>query len=90
MRSYEASSLIEAAPDRVWTTLTDAASWPDWESGVTNVDGRVALGEKLVVAVVANPGRTFPVKVTALEAPWRMVCVAACRWVCSPARERTR
>jgi uncharacterized protein YndB with AHSA1/START domain len=73
MRSYEANSLIEAAPDRVWTTLTDAASWPDWDSGVTQVDGQVALGQKLVVAVAANPGRTFPVKVTELAAPLRMV-----------------
>lgn len=73
MRCYEASSLIEAAPDRVWTTLTDAASWPDWDSGVTSVDGQIALGEKLVVAVTANPGRSFPVKITALRAPQRMV-----------------
>ena len=44
MRSYEATSLIEATPEQVWPLLTDAAAWPDWDSGVTKVDGRLALG----------------------------------------------
>jgi uncharacterized protein YndB with AHSA1/START domain len=73
MRSYEANSLIQATPERVWSVLTDAAAWPNWDSGVTKVDGRVALGEKLTVAVEANPGRSFPVKVVQLSAPERMV-----------------
>jgi uncharacterized protein YndB with AHSA1/START domain len=73
MRSYEASSLIQATPERVWSVLTDAAAWTSWDSGVTKVDGRVALGEKLTVAVEANPGRSFPVKVVQLSAPERMV-----------------
>lgn len=73
MRSYEASSFIDATPERVWPVLTDAAAWPDWDSGVTKVNGRVALGEKLSVTVEANPGRAFPVKVVQLSAPERMV-----------------
>jgi uncharacterized protein YndB with AHSA1/START domain len=73
MRSYEASSLIDASPEQIWPVLTDTAAWPDWNSGVTKVDGRLALGEKLSIAVEANPGRVFPVKVTVLSAPERMV-----------------
>jgi hypothetical protein len=73
MRSYEASSLIEATPEHVWPVLTDIAAWPDWDSGVTSVDGRLALHEKLSIAVAANPGRVFPVRVVHLEAPARMV-----------------
>jgi uncharacterized protein YndB with AHSA1/START domain len=73
MRSYEASSLIEATPEQVWPVLTDIAAWPDWDSGVINVDGRLALHEKLSIAVAANPGRVFPVKVVQLEAPAKMV-----------------
>ena len=73
MRSYEASAFIEASPEQVWPVLTDTAAWPDWDSGVREVDGRLALGEKLAIAVEANPGRAFPVKVTVLSAPERMV-----------------
>jgi uncharacterized protein YndB with AHSA1/START domain len=73
MRSHEASSLIEATPEQVWPVLTDIAAWPDWDSGVTSVDGRLALGQKLSIAVAANPGRVFPVRVVQLEAPARMV-----------------
>jgi hypothetical protein len=52
--------------------LTDIAAWPAWDSGVTSVEGRLALGEKLTIAVEANPGRAFPVKVMRLDEP---VCV---------------
>jgi hypothetical protein len=73
MRAYEASSFIEATPEQVWPVLTDIAAWPDWDSGVTKVGGRLALGEKLTIAVQANPGRAFPVKVVELTGPGRMV-----------------
>jgi uncharacterized protein YndB with AHSA1/START domain len=73
MRSYDASSFIDAPPEQVWAVLTDIAAWPDWDSGVANVDGRLGLGEKLTITVSANPGRAFPVKVVALSAPERMV-----------------
>jgi hypothetical protein len=73
MRAYEASSFIEATPGQVWPVLTDIAAWPDWDSGVTKVDGRLALGEKLTITVEANPGRAFPVKVAVLDGPGRMV-----------------
>jgi uncharacterized protein YndB with AHSA1/START domain len=73
MHSYEANSFIEATPEQVWPVLTDAGAWPDWDSGVTKVDGRLALGEKLSITVKANPGRAFPVKVVELTAPERMV-----------------
>lgn len=73
MRAYEAAGVIDAAPERVWQVLTDTAAWPDWDSGVTRVDGRLALGEKLSITVEANPGRVFPVKVVTLAEPERIV-----------------
>ncbi|MBO3753164.1 SRPBCC domain-containing protein [Streptosporangiaceae bacterium NEAU-GS5] len=75
MRAYEASSFIEATAENVWPLLTDIAAWPDWDSGVTKVEGRLALGERLSITVKANPGRAFPVKVVQLTAPERMVFV---------------
>jgi uncharacterized protein YndB with AHSA1/START domain len=73
MRSYEASSFIDSAPAHIWPLLTDTAAWPDWDSGVTKVDGRLGLGEKLTITVKANPGRAFPVKVVELLESERMV-----------------
>jgi uncharacterized protein YndB with AHSA1/START domain len=73
MRAYEATTLIEAPPEQVWPALTDIGAWPAWDSGVTNVEGRLALGEKLSITVAANPGRAFPVKVVTLNEPDRIV-----------------
>jgi uncharacterized protein YndB with AHSA1/START domain len=73
MKHYEARATIEAPPAQVWAVLTDSAAWPTWDSGVTAVEGRIAEGEKVTVRTEVSPGRAFPVKVTALEAPRRMV-----------------
>lgn len=64
MKSFEATSEINASPDRIWAILTDGAHYPNWDSGVLRVDGRVAPGETIKVVSAASPGRTFPVKVT--------------------------
>lgn len=68
MKSFEASSDITATPDSIWAILVDGAHYPDWDSGVLSVDGRIAPGETIKVVSGANPGRTFPVKVTDFNA----------------------
>jgi uncharacterized protein YndB with AHSA1/START domain len=73
MKHYEATAMIDAPPEAVWAVLTDGAAWPTWDSGVTAVEGRIVEGEKVTVRTEVSPGRAFPVKVTALEAPRRMV-----------------
>jgi len=73
MRAYEATAVINVGPEQVWRVLTYIAAWPDWDSGVTKVDGRLGLGEKLSISVEANPGRAFLVKVVTLTEPERIV-----------------
>ena len=73
MKSFEASSTIAAAPDTIWAILTDGAAFPSWDSGVDRVEGQIAPGETIKVSVKANPGRTFPVKVTEFKPGQRMV-----------------
>jgi uncharacterized protein YndB with AHSA1/START domain len=73
MRAFEATVVIDASPEQVWAVLTDVASWPQWDSGVTRVDGSARLGERLTIAVAANPGRAFPVKVVTVEPPAQLV-----------------
>jgi hypothetical protein len=71
-RSYQSSARIAAPPERVWSILTDAPAYPDWDSGVDAVEGRIAPGEKITVRSAANPGRAFPVKVTEFAPAERM------------------
>src|SRR5262245_49222444 len=72
MKSYEATSRIEAAPEKVWTLLTDGPGYAAWQNGVVRVEGRIAPGETIKVVSEANPERTFPVKVTVFEPGRRM------------------
>lgn len=63
---------IDASPQQVWSMLTNAADMPRWNSAVTSIEGRIALGEKLAIRVPISD-RTFKVKVTEMNAPSRMV-----------------
>jgi hypothetical protein len=72
MKSYEASSAIDASPDEVWAVLTDGARYSDWDSGVDKVEGSIAPGSKIKVFSQVSPGRAFPVTVSEFE-PGRMM-----------------
>ena len=72
MRFFEAHSAINASPDRIWAILVDGAHYPDWDSGVVSVDGRIAAGETIKVVSAAGPGRTFPVTVSEFSPPTSM------------------
>jgi len=72
VKHYETSAQIAAPPEAVWAVLTDGARWSSWDSGVTDVEGRIQPGETVTVRSEASPGRAFPVKVTAFEAPRRL------------------
>jgi hypothetical protein len=73
VKSYDAAATIDAPPEAVWSILTDAPAYAQWDSGVQNVDGTIAPGEKIKVVSEANPGRAFPVKVTEFEPGRAMV-----------------
>jgi hypothetical protein len=60
---FRARRHIDAAPDVVWSSLLDVGSWPDWESGVTKVEGTARDGGKVKVLSEVSPGRAFPVRV---------------------------
>jgi len=73
MRFYETSSSIAASPADVLTVLTNGAAWSAWDSGVDNVEGRIAPGETITIRSKVAPGRSFPVKVTTFEPNRRLV-----------------
>ena len=72
MKSYDATVEIHASPEAIWAILTDGPGYQRWDSGVEEVEGRIAPGEQLKVRSAANPGRTFPVKVTEFTPGQRM------------------
>ena len=63
---------IGAPAAKIWALLTDAPSFPRWNTTVTGIEGNITLGSKLKVRVPISE-RTFTPKVTELEAPRRMV-----------------
>jgi hypothetical protein len=73
MKYYEATSTINASPQAIWQVLVDGAGYASWDSGVVSVTGRIAPGETITVISAANPGRTFPVKVTEFTPGRKMV-----------------
>ncbi len=73
MKSFASSTTIQAAPEAIWRILTDAPGYPSWNTTVSSIDGRIALGEKVTVHAKVAPGRAFPINVVAFDAPKRMV-----------------
>ena len=72
-KSFAASVDIRAPAEKVWSILTDAAAYPSWNSTVDRVEGTITPGARIVVHAKVSPGRAFPVTVSTLEAPRRMV-----------------
>jgi hypothetical protein len=60
---YRSTRTIAASPDAVWSVLLDVGAWPDWDSGVTKVEGAARDGGKVKVFSEVSPGRAFPVRV---------------------------
>jgi hypothetical protein len=73
MKSFAVSIPINAPAAIVWALLVDGPAWPSWNPTVEKVEGVIALGQRIKVYTKLTPGRAFPVKVTELTAPRRMV-----------------
>jgi uncharacterized protein YndB with AHSA1/START domain len=71
-RVVRVAAEIAAPPERLWALLTNPADMPRWNSTVTQVDGRIAPGERLAI-VVPITRRTFKVTVDIVEPPARLV-----------------
>jgi len=64
---------VDAKPDRIWPLLTNADDFPRWNSTVTQIEGTIAAGEKIVVKVPISPDRDFKLKVVECVPEQRMV-----------------
>jgi hypothetical protein len=66
--SCAVSCNINASAEKVWQLLTDPDGFPRWNSTVTSLKGKIAIGETLELKVPLAPKRVFKPKVTKLEA----------------------
>jgi uncharacterized protein YndB with AHSA1/START domain len=73
VKYFEARSTISASPQRVWAVLTDSERFPEWDSGIDRVEGKIAPGATIKLFVKVNPGRAFPLKVSEFAAPRLLV-----------------
>ena len=60
---FTATTTINAKPETIWSIITDAASYPEWEPNVKQIEGTIAPGQT-VTAHVKSADRPFPAKVT--------------------------
>jgi hypothetical protein len=73
MKAFAVKTSIHAAPELIWTLLTDAPGYTRWNTTVEKVDGKIAQGERITVHAKINPGRAFPVRVMEFSPSRRMV-----------------
>lgn len=72
-RETSISIIIKADAAIVWDLLTTASGYPRWNSTVTSIEGKIALGEKIKLKSTLDPSRTFTLRVKEFEAEKRLV-----------------
>jgi hypothetical protein len=70
---YSVTLPIAAPAERVWDLLVDAPGYSRWNDSVVRIDGPIELGTTIKLVAAVNPGRTFALKVAAMDPPRRMV-----------------
>jgi uncharacterized protein YndB with AHSA1/START domain len=70
---YSVAIYIAAPPSTVWRILTDASAFPSWNSTVIKLGGNISPGSQIQLMSKDAPDRTFNLKVSAFDAPKRMV-----------------
>ena len=64
---------IDAPAATVWNLLTDLPAHSKWNSTVTRIEGKIALGERVSFEVPEAPGQIFREKVVAYDEAKSMV-----------------
>jgi hypothetical protein len=57
---------IDAKPDAVWATLTDTASFANWNPFIRSIDGQLQTGRKIAVTFTPPGGRASTFRPTVL------------------------
>jgi hypothetical protein len=68
MKELHSEIEIAASPERVWTILTDFASYPGWNLFIERIGGEPKVGERLEVRLEPPGSRGITLKPTVLNA----------------------
>ena len=41
MKTFSATTIINASPETIWEILTDAPNYPNWDPGVERIEGTI-------------------------------------------------
>lgn len=72
-RTTSISETINASPAVVWSILTNASDFPDWNTTVVSLDGEMKEGEKIRLKSTLDPNRTFKLKIKEMRPDQKMV-----------------
>jgi len=64
---------IGAPTKSVWNLLTDLPAQAKWNSTLTSIEGKIALGQRVWFKVPEAPGQTFSPTVVSYDSPKSMV-----------------
>ncbi len=64
---------IAASPETIWKLLTDAASYPAWNSTILEMNGKIAAGGKIELRAKLAPTRVFKLKIKEFVPHQRLV-----------------
>lgn len=67
MKAFEASTVIDAGPERVWEVLMDTGAYQEWDPFTIRIEGEARPGARIKAYSTLAPNRAFPVTVSAFE-----------------------
>jgi hypothetical protein len=70
---FTATTTIDANPETIWSIITDAPNYPEWEPNVVRIEGTIALDEKVTAYTKRDPNRAFYAIVTEFAPNQKMV-----------------
>src|ERR1700693_6007271 len=71
--AFSVTKSIDAPTTTVWNLLTDLSAQAKWNSTLTSIEGKIALGERVSFKVPEAPRQTFSPKDDIYAAPTTMV-----------------
>ncbi len=71
-RETSVSLLVKASPEVLWSFITHASAFPQWNSTVISIKGEIAFGQTIQLVSTLDPSRTFKLKVSEFEVNKRL------------------